>query len=64
MQMTIRRLHAQCLKKKRYHNEYFAEKIAKRCMDERGVKLRVYWCSNCCGFHLTHQAELQEVVEA
>lgn len=51
--MHILRMHSQCLKKRRYHDFDFAEKVLKRIAEQRGVVLRAYYCDLCAGFHLT-----------
>lgn len=43
----------ECFKKKRYSTENFAQKIANKIKWKRNVKLRVYFCDLCGGFHLT-----------
>lgn len=42
-----------CGKKKRYHSEHDATVAASCCRNVRGVKLRVYPCEICGGWHLT-----------
>lgn len=46
----------QCSSKKRYGDPALAAKVAGRCYEERGHRLRVYPCTICGGFHLTHHA--------
>lgn len=43
----------QCVKKVRYNYESHAKKVAKNVFKTRGVKLRVYMCPKCLGYHLT-----------
>lgn len=43
-----------CFAKKRYSDESHAKEIAKKCLDKRGGYLRVYACTLCGGYHLTH----------
>lgn len=44
-----------CYRKKRYPDEAYARKVARRCFDERGALLRAYPCTRCGGYHLTRQ---------
>ena len=46
-------LWSQCTSKKRYKDEYSANRYRKICQRARGVKLDYYWCHYCNGFHLT-----------
>lgn len=41
-----------CHRKKRYWTEGFALAVKKRVEGKRAVKLRVYACPFCLGFHL------------
>lgn len=45
-----------CASKKRYSEEKLARRVAEACKKDRGVRLRVYWCAHCGGYHLTKQA--------
>lgn len=47
-----------CRRKKRYATHSEATRKAKRAGMKRGVKLRVYFCNFCGGFHLTKQPKL------
>jgi len=42
-----------CRKKKRYPSQHEAKVAASCCRNRRGVKLRVYPCEICGGWHLT-----------
>ena len=46
-----------CLKKRRYPNEQSALEAINRVHKERNTKLRVYFCEECLGYHLTHRME-------
>lgn len=46
-------LRSSCSTKKRYPDEKVATKIANKKGYERGVKLRVYGCTLCGGWHMT-----------
>lgn len=48
-------LKARCTTKKRYDTEAIASKVAKRCWWRRKVRLRVYPCFECGGYHLTRR---------
>ena len=41
-----------CLRKSRYDSRDFAEEVAKKRWREARVKLKVYGCCFCGGFHL------------
>lgn len=43
----------QCGKKNRYSNESKAYHYKKKYERERGIKLDIYWCTYCNGYHLT-----------
>jgi len=45
-----------CLKKRKYSFER-AERVRRKVMKERGVKLRVYHCPVCDSYHVTKQVE-------
>lgn len=48
----------QCGKKRRYPDEFQAQKAAKYAMRQRPeTALRVYDCPKCGGWHLTHKPE-------
>lgn len=47
-----------CHRKKRYWTEGFASAVAQRVLEKRGVRVRVYRCSFCLGFHLTHKVPI------
>lgn len=49
------KLHSDCLKKKRYRTQGFADRVAKDAEGKRKTPLRSYYCSICLGFHLTHK---------
>jgi len=49
-----------CLRKNRYETRDFALKVAKDIKGERGTELRVYYCEECSGFHLTSQVNINE----
>lgn len=49
-----------CKRKSRYPNEHIALKYASKLERERGVKLEVYFCGKCKGWHLTSQYEYKK----
>lgn len=51
----INQLRGECLRKKRYRTEGRAKKVKKWSEAEHGVKLRVYYCPHCFGYHLTKE---------
>lgn len=44
-----------CLSKRRYAQPDDANRAIKRVQRRRGVRLQWYYCSYCCGYHLTSQ---------
>ena len=50
-----RRSYFSCRKKIRYANQHEATVNAHKAENARGVRLRVYWCENCNGYHITKQ---------
>lgn len=42
-----------CIKKRRYSSYDFAKEKIKEIQKIRNVKLRVYFCKKCLGYHLT-----------
>lgn len=48
-----RRSYFSCRKKIRYNNQHEATVHAHKAEMARGVRLRVYWCQNCGGYHIT-----------
>ncbi len=47
----------QCGKKRRYRTEKYARQMANACEKRRKVKLRVYACAMCNGWHITSKPE-------
>lgn len=45
----------QCTRKKTYKNEQSAHNKAQSITSQDGIKLYVYQCGNCNGYHLTKQ---------
>ena len=43
-----------CIKSK-YHSFPMAQHIKEKVWRERGVELRIYYCDNCNGYHVTKQ---------
>lgn len=43
-----------CERKLRYKGKSVAKNAAARGLNDRGVKLYVYECASCRGWHLTH----------
>jgi hypothetical protein len=54
-ELRIRVLAKSCLTKRRYPSAAMAERVAAKCAESRGVKLRVYPCAVCQGYHLTRR---------
>ena len=54
---SIKTWHSSCLKKSRYSTYDRAMSLVRKVKKDRGVDLRVYYCSICSGFHLTKQME-------
>jgi hypothetical protein len=44
-----------CRGKRRYGTEAQAQTVAARCYEARQHWLRVYYCADCGGYHLTHR---------
>lgn len=44
-----------CVKKKRYANEQLANEAINKIHKKRNTELRVYFCKECLGYHLTHK---------
>lgn len=44
---------ASCIRKKRYRTEGKAKSVAEKVLNERGVELHCYYCTQCAGYHLT-----------
>lgn len=42
-----------CHRKHRFWTATKAKQIAERCAKKRGVRLRIYQCPFCLGYHLT-----------
>lgn len=53
MNQKVKRLMRSCFGKKKYRTLGYAENRAGLIGKEHGIKLRVYWCGICNGFHLT-----------
>lgn len=41
-----------CFRKKRYRDKWFADRLALKRGKERNVRLKVYLCPICHGYHL------------
>lgn len=52
-QARIRFWISSCLRKIRFKTEKKAKEKAKEKGKEFGLKQTVYYCHNCCGYHLT-----------
>lgn len=50
-----------CYSKKRYSTEEYAQKLANKRAYERKVKLRVYGCHVCGGYHITSKDKRDEL---
>ncbi len=50
-----KRSYFSCRKKIRYSTQHEATVHAHRAEAMRGTRLRVYWCENCNGYHITKQ---------
>lgn len=46
-----------CLNKALYITYEEADRVRKHCEKERGIKLRIYKCPICKGYHLTSKEE-------
>lgn len=53
---TLRTMVKGCYGKSRYSSEGKAQKYADKARAARGTSLRIYYCSECFGFHLTSKA--------
>jgi len=62
MKFDANRMYRMCLRKHKYKDKNFAEKIAKECSEKYGVEHRVYWCALCGFFHLTTKEKWKEDV--
>lgn len=51
----LKSLVSSCIKKRRYSNEQSAlEAIQRARKNNSKDELRIYFCKNCLGYHLTH----------
>lgn len=48
---------AMCTRKHRYKTIEAAEAVITKAAEERNTKTRIYECTFCYGFHLTHKDE-------
>jgi len=55
--VPLKERYRQCLKKARYRSEHEARLFANRGENKRGVRLRVYECPICGGWHITKRTE-------
>ena len=53
----LKGLISSCLKKKRYKTEQIAQEAINRIHKKRKVNLRIYFCKECLGYHLTSRAQ-------
>ncbi len=57
-EVGLRRLFSQCTGKTRYESQGEATRVMHRRVRQGSGPLRVYYCSFCGGYHLTHKARL------
>lgn len=53
MKMDAKKMHKMCLRKRKYRDRAFAQKVAKECDEKFGKTHRVYFCPLCGFYHLT-----------
>ena len=51
--LRLRRWVRECLSKNKYSSRRYANRVRRDIEPKRGVKLRVYHCPHCGGYHLT-----------
>ena len=56
----LKGLVSSCLKKKCYKTEQIAQEAINRIHKKRKVNLRIYFCKECLGYHLT--SRVQEIL--